>query len=101
MSSSILINKLSKRAFWDVEMESINWDDHRAFILERIMQYGTMDDWKIIRKVLDLKDLKHAATQANDLDDFSLSFLSLFLKIPREQFRCYIKKQSKTPFWTY
>jgi hypothetical protein len=95
------INNLSKRIFWGVDPNTINWESHSNFIFERVMRYGTLEDWKIIKKVYGLSRVNKIAMEARNLDDFSLSFLSSVFAIPKEKFRCYTLKQSSQSFWNY
>lgn len=35
------LSKLRKSLFWDTELEKIDWNKHRQFIIERVMERGT------------------------------------------------------------
>ncbi len=95
------ISDLSELSFWDVEVQSLDWNKHEAFILERIMSYGSLKDWGIIKKVYGLKRLKNIALNLRNLDDFSISFLSTIFQVEKSKFRCYKLKQSNQNFWNY
>lgn len=101
MSLKSSITTLSEQAFWDVDMKSLDWHLHKSFILERIMQYGTHEDYMKLLILFGKDDVKEAALQANDLDDFSISYLSLTLGTPPSSFKCYKRKQSQGNFWNY
>ena len=97
----VSINALSKEIFWDTPIENIDRKQHAGFVLERVMMYGTLEDWKILKRLYSKKELHNVAITLRTLDDFSISFLSLVLGIDKSQFRCYIQKQSQPSFWNY
>ena len=56
-----------KKFFWDVDFNQLNLDDHRTFILERLLNYGTFDTFKWIFKtfnVLEVRSLIHKKGKA-------------------------------------
>ncbi|MEK9149557.1 MAG: hypothetical protein AAB267_05865, partial [Candidatus Desantisbacteria bacterium] len=38
------INSSIKRLFWDVDKDSVDIDQHRFYIISRIIDYGNIDD---------------------------------------------------------
>lgn len=92
---------LSNHLFWDTPVENIDWYDHRAFIVERVMGYGEMKDWEIVKEMYSKEEMREIAIGLRVLDDFSISFLSLVLDLPKENFRCYTERQSQPNFWHY
>lgn len=92
---------LSPHLFWDVAIEEIEIEKHSVFIFERVMRYGKLNDWLMLKKIYGLSNIKKMALEARDLDDFSIAFLSLIFNIKKENFRCYRQKQSQPSFWNY
>ena len=41
---SLDVAQLSKTLFWDVDQESVDWDRHRVWILERVLTRGRWED---------------------------------------------------------
>lgn len=101
MKKEYVISDLSPHLFWDVDMAAIDWQTNKAFIVERVMAYGELKDWGILKKIYGLNSIKEIATNLRNLDDFSIAFLSLVLKVKKEDFRCYRLKQSRPDFWSY
>lgn len=95
------VTDLSPHLFWDTPVENIDWWEHRAFIVERVMGYGFFKDWEAIKKMYGKEGLRSFVTNIRVLDDFSIAFLSLVLDLKKEDFRCYIEKQSHPNFWHY
>src|SRR5512133_549668 len=101
MSPDNFISLLSPHLFWDVDVITIYPHLHKEFIISRVMGYGTLSDWQVIRKHIGLEEIGVIAKSIRDLDPKSCSFLSLMTNIPLEQFRCYTSKQSNPPHWNF
>lgn len=93
------VETLSNRIFWDTPIENIHGVEHRKFIIERVLRYGRFADWKIIRDWYGIDGLREVVVDIRELEDISLSFLCLVLGLKKEDFRCYIQKQSRSSFW--
>lgn len=92
---------LSKEIFWDVDISTLNFDVNGAFILERVITRGTIEDFKEIVSYYDKNTLKKIALVVKNLDKKSLNFISFFLDIPKERFKCYSQIQSLETHWNY
>jgi hypothetical protein len=70
--------KLSKTAFWDINMESINEQQHAAFVIARVFQYGTIEDIKTIAKYYTPIEIRKAITETRGImDDKTLNLANL------------------------
>jgi hypothetical protein len=98
-TSSVTV--LSDRMFWDTPVSNIHWYAHRHFIVQRVMRYGKLEDWKLIQQWYGPDMLREIVVSLNNLDAISVAFLSLVLNIDKKAFRCYTKKQSRQSFWDY
>lgn len=51
-SSSISIDRPNVRAcvFWDVNIESLDWQNHRQFIIKRVDSYGNLSEKKSVHE---------------------------------------------------
>ncbi len=95
------LSKLSPHLFWDVDIQSIDAEIHKTYIVGRVVMYGTIEDWKIIKEQIGLDEIGRVAVNIRDLDPKSCSFLSMVTNIPIEEFRCYTMKQSLPPHWNF
>jgi hypothetical protein len=95
------VEDLSAHLFWDVAIEEVDLEQHTSFIMERVMRYGKLNDWFLVKKIYGLEQIKSIVVELRELDDFSIAFLSLILNIKKEAFRCYRQKQSQPSFWNY
>ena len=96
----MLLN-LSPHIVWDVDVNSIDMEKNGVFVLQRVLQYGLLKDWLIIKSNLGLEKMKSIAVQIPTLDDVSISFLSNLLHIEKSEFRCYKNRQSNQNYWNY
>jgi hypothetical protein len=96
-----MILNLSPHIFWDVDVATIDMEKNGAFVLQRVLQYGLLKDWLILKSNLGLERIKSIAVQIPALDDVSISFLSNLLHIEKSEFRCYKNKQSNQNYWNY
>ena len=87
--------------FWDVDSSKIDWQKSSRFVIGRVVQFGTVDDWKKAKKLYGLEKIKQEMLKERDLDSRSLSFLSCILNVPKEQFKCYTTRQLHTPHFNF
>lgn len=92
---------LSKELFWDVDYNSLNFEQHARFIIERVVTRGMLSDLRQILDYYDHRRIADEATEIRSLDKKSLYFLSSILSIPVQNFRCYTQIQSKEAHWNY
>ena len=93
------ITQLSHRIFWDTPLENIDPWRHRGWIIERVMRYGSLSDWHLLKKWYDKETMRQSVIRLRDLDAISIAYLSLILEIPKEEFRCYTERQLRPSFW--
>lgn len=96
-----LTGKLSPHLFWDVCIDEIDETKHQSFIIQRVLMYGLLSDWHLINRYYGLKEIARTATRIRDLDERSLSFISLLANIPEKEFLCSISKPSTQQPWSY
>lgn len=91
----------SANLFWDVDPTQLDLNNHKRFIIQRVIEFGTLNDWKFIKSYYGIAVIGREMTQIRSLDDITLSFISLVTGIRKEDFRCYITKQSLPPHWNF
>lgn len=95
----ISIQDFSPHLFWDTDMSKFDLDIHSSFLIQRVIEYGTLDDWKLIKDLYGLETIKKLSLEFRTLDTVSLSFLSTLFKIDKTESRCYRHKQSASNYW--
>jgi hypothetical protein len=71
--------KLDKKLFWDTNLRDIDERKHADFIIERVLQYGDLKDYRIIKDTYSLPRITKAARKAGFIDRKSKFFWSLML----------------------
>jgi len=92
---------LTKSLFWDVDYGKLDFKIHAPFITERVLNRGSLEDFRAILKYYGKEELKKIALNIRYLDKKSLHFCSAFFNEPLENFRCYIQKQLNQTHWDY
>jgi hypothetical protein len=86
--------KLSKHLFWDIDLDTLNYEEHGVFIVQRVLTYGLEEDWIAILTYYGLDKISELAKEARNLDDRSLAFIAALTGSSYEEFRCYTTKPS-------
>lgn len=91
----------SQNLFWDVEEESLNMDKHKAFIVARVLDYGSLEDFVAIRDYYTIDGLGKISVNIRSLMPNSLSFISVVTNIKITEFRCYKLSQLTPQHWGF
>ena len=95
------LKELSLHIFWDVDVNKLDCDRDRQFIIHRVVEYGLLSDWKMIKKYYGVSLIAKEAVTFKNLDKKSVAFISLLSNIPREKFLCYTTEQSTPKHWNF
>ncbi len=93
------ISDFSKHLFWDVDPNKLDPEKSKKLIIHRVLDYGLIEDWRIIYKYYGLNTITEVAKNIKDLDKKSASFLALLTDTNKKEFRCYNSEQSVMKFW--
>ncbi|MBQ8593198.1 MAG: hypothetical protein IJ467_02755 [Bacteroidaceae bacterium] len=99
MSERECIANFSKGLFWDVDVRQVNMDDCPSQIVQRVLEYGNLSDWRIICSYYGLDKIVNLCRNLRTLDAVALAFISGISGTPKECFRCYRTKQSNPTLW--
>jgi hypothetical protein len=83
------VASFSPHLFWDIDVEKFEVNSNRQLVVQRVLEYGLIGDWRMIQKHWGIEEIARHAKGLRSLDDRALSFISTMSKIPKEQFRCY------------
>lgn len=100
INKDILLN-LSKTLFWDVDINTIDYERHAPYVIERVLSRGTLEDFNIIKTYYGKPKIKKITKQLRYLDDRVLNFCSIYFNLPISEFRCYGLKQLNQSHWNY
>jgi hypothetical protein len=92
---------LSKQAFWDVDMEKIDYEKNAVHVVEKVIERGKAEDFREILKFYGFDKLRDLSLQANWLSDISINFCCTLFKVKPSDFKCYEKKQLNRAHWDF
>lgn len=101
MQNRFSISDLSGHLFWDVDYNELSFEKSKKLIIHRVLEFGLMQDWKIIKEIYGLETIKTVALGLRNLDEVTLSFLATLFHLEKENFRCYTPKTSMPSSWNY
>lgn len=85
--------------FWDVEISKLDVEKNSRLIIERVFSLGTLDEMKTVIKHYGKERVIDTLANLNYLDPKTLNFASVVFDKPKNQFRCYLKRQSGPQLW--
>lgn len=65
---------LSPHLFWDVDRTTIDWDEHRKWLVKRVLGYGLWSDWQVLVAHYGKHQLGEIAFSIPTLDPRSRAF---------------------------
>ncbi len=92
---------ISKKAFWDVRFEDLNYEKSSLFIIQKVFNYGSWEDQIAVLKYYGTQRVKTEIVGASYLRKPVLSFLCTILDLKKTDFTCYIKQQLNPIPWNY
>jgi hypothetical protein len=98
---AVILSKLNKAYFWDVDFTQMDETKSKKLIIERVFNYGNLDEITIIKEFYGLETMKTELCNLNYIDPKTLNFLSLLFRIPKTKFKCYSRKRSTNLPWSY
>lgn len=99
MDKKITINDFSKHLFWDVDLDGFDFEKHKVHLINKVLEYGLINDWNLLKKVYGLETIKEVSLNLRSLDAVTLSYLSALFNIDKKEFRCYKHKQLYPTYW--
>ena len=99
MEQSSNLYGLNQRLFWDIDTQNFNIDRNAAWIIQRVLEYGTMKDWNILENHFGVDRIISYAMNFRTLDPVALSFLCFISGTKKEDYRWYHFAQSFPTLW--
>ncbi len=94
MSKQECIQGFSAYLFWDVDKSSIDLTLNAPYVVQRVLEYGQIGDWKLLLAYYGMDKIVEVSRKLRTLDPKALAFISTVSNTPLEQFRCYNTRQS-------
>jgi hypothetical protein len=93
--------QFSTHLFWDVNPDDLSIEKNQQFIIQRVLEYGFLEDWILISKMYGLFVIVENAKKIRNLDKKALNFIASISNTPIEEFRCYTYQQSISKHWDF
>lgn len=99
MESKECINQFTSNLFWDTDMNKLDMNEYPAYVIQRVLEYGEMQDWRLINKFYGLQKIVEVCKNLRTLDPVCLSFICTISHTNKEDYRCYRTRQSNPTPW--
>jgi hypothetical protein len=82
-------NRFTKALFWDTNEAELCHDKHRVYIIRKVLNYGTLEDWHALKKLYGKEAIFEESVKMSDLHPKTVSFLAVYFDYPITGFRSY------------
>lgn len=89
----------SKNLFWDADESSVDLEINRAYVIQRVLERGTVSDLRKLFAYYTLPVVTEVAKSLRTLEPRALSYIAAMSGTPKSDFRCYILKHSRQAPW--
>ncbi len=93
--------QFSRRIFWDVNFDALDYDGKAAFIIERVFERGDVPDIRTCRRYYGDDKIKQVLTTAKWISLQTIYLASAVLDNELTEYRCYNTAQSNPEHWRY
>jgi len=95
------MQEFSPHLFWDTDPEKISLEKHATWLVSRVLEKGTWDDWKLLLRLMGKSKIRETIPKIRFLEKKALNFACLYLDIDKTQLRCYKQQHSPNTHWDY
>jgi len=99
MKKEITIDDFSPHLFWDVDLSDFDFQKHKVHLVQKVLEHGLIGDWKLLKEVYGMEEIKGISLNLRSLDAVTLSFLAVVFNIDKKEFRCYKHRQLFPNYW--
>lgn len=89
----------SSHLFWDIDPSQLDWEAHARFVIGRVLDYGTLADWQLLKSYYGLERIAAQAMHIRSLSQRSAAFIAALAHIPKQEFACYSTTPSPRQPW--
>lgn len=91
---------LRKELFWDIDSENLDEQKHKNLIIQRVLSFGTIEEFKAILNFYSEGQIKQAIRKAGYFDPKTFSFVIQFFNLDKNELLCYKKGRSNQRHWS-
>ena len=93
--------KLNRNLFWDVNYDSIHWDEKYKWVIVRVFERGDVEDIRQCRRYYGNEKVKEALLTAKYISKYVLPMAAAVINKPIQEFRCYTLQQLNPKLYPY
>jgi len=92
-----------KKYFWDVEFKTLNLEEHKSYVVERLLEYGDPKALGWLLKNIKKETIKKILFQERALSPKSANFWAVFFGWPASKILCLNKSylKARKNHWPY
>ena len=83
---------ISKRAFWDIDYNSIDWDNNSQYLIIKVIERGKLQDLFELIKYYGKEKIKNELLSASILPQRTFDFTRTYFGLNKENFKCSISR---------
>lgn len=85
---------LLKPIFWDIKIDNLDYENHKRYTIERILQYGFTEHIIWMMKHFEKKDIVEAVKNSRSIDRKTANYWSIHLGINRDEILCFTNQSA-------
>ena len=91
----------SVNLFWDADSSQLDLQRNKKYVVQRVLERGSIDDLRLAFEIYGMSGVVATAKTLRTLEPKALSFVACIANEPKDNFRCYTRKQSSQAPWIY
>lgn len=93
------IPKEVKTLLWDAKIEDISLKDHAKYIIERVLEFGDINEDKWLKKVYTQEEIIEVIKKSKQLSEKTANFYAILFNIDKSDVEClknpYTQRQNR------
>lgn len=90
-----LLEQLSKKAFWDVDMQKMDAERNSNHIIQKVFEFGTLQDMAVTHRYYGSQRIKEAFVHYTFFLPDLAAFAAIIFDIDKESLKCFSPKQTQ------
>lgn len=91
--------EINKVLLWDFGREDFDYRKNKKIIIQRVVEYGSIDDWSAIFSRYSEQEIIDVIKGLTSLSDLNLNFVCKVFHLDKNDLRCCTKAQWRKEHW--
>ncbi len=91
---------LRHELFWDMNYDALDEQKHKVYIVQQVLNFGTLDEFRAILGFYGYQDIVDAVKQAGYFDPKTFAFVINYFQIDKNDMLCYTRKRLNQAHWS-